>query len=488
MSLATICGVTVLRSLIISILGVFLSCHLSKLSDINNPKRSFRLFILVLAPLLVPDLIVGYTWSLISLKLVHYPFLLELVYSGLLLMKVVPVGIICFCFMAPPAISPEADFIRKSVGSSSAQITGVASRGSFFLWKNVMRAFPVGALLFLLSFQEFEMAALLGRATWTVSVFDAHAGGVPVIDSISFLQGPLLVELIVISGAVLLLQRTKNQPRIKQRSSETGESYRSQVLSWLYLLVAFLLIVLIPFSLTGWGGVISLQSLLENRLQLTGTLRECGWGLLFGITAAIAAWGLAAFFFSQQRSRKWKVVGFMCCLPGLCGSLSLALLVATLFLTESGQWLYETPFALFVAFVLFLFPRAAFLKWIFRTQRDRDSLFLARLLSHSHNQFQARQGGYLNWELQGKMQYAAVVILAFWAYWDVTISSILAPNSTMTSAVRLYGLMHYRQSSLLSAVTFISLCIPVIAGLLLFPVVKKMWIYTADRSNMTKPI
>ncbi len=253
MSLATICGVTVLRSLIISILGVFLSCHLSKLSDINNPKRSFRLFILVLAPLLVPDLIVGYTWSLISLKLVHYPFLLELVYSGLLLMKVVPVGIICFCFTAPPAISPEADFIRKSVGSSSAQITGVASRGSFFLWKNVMRAFPVGALLFLLSFQEFEMAALLGRATWTVSVFDAHAGGVPVIDSISFLQGPLLVELIVISGAVLLLQRTKNQPRIKQRSSETGESYRSQVLSWLYLLVAFLLIVLIPFSLTGWG-------------------------------------------------------------------------------------------------------------------------------------------------------------------------------------------------------------------------------------------
>lgn len=488
MSLAAICSVTVLRSLIISLLGVLISSYLSKLFDFKNPRRSFWLFILVLAPLLVPELIVGYTWSLISLKLVHYPFLLELVYSSLVLLKVVPVGIICFCFTVPPLISPEADLIRKSIRSPSAQISNVASQGSFFLWKTVMRFFPIGALLFLLSFQEFEMASLLNQNSWTKWIFDAQARGLPVTDSIPFLFGPFLIELTVIVGALLLLSRLKNQPFIKQKPAVTGTSTWTHVLSWLYLLTAFMVIVLAPFCLLGWGGFLSLQSVLENRLQLEGTLRECGWGLLYGITAAIAAWGLAAFFFSQQRSRKWRILGFLCCLPGLCGSLSLALVVAMVFLTEWGHWFYKTPLALFIALVLFLFPRAAFLKLIFRLQRQSEARFLARILSHSKNQTQSRQGGYLSWEMRGKMQYGAVVILAFWAYWDVIISSILAPNSTMTSAVRLYGLMHYGQNSILSSMTLISLCIPVFVSIFLFPVVKKLWAMTADRSSMTKPI
>ncbi|MFK7776711.1 MAG: hypothetical protein QM501_01150, partial [Gimesia sp.] len=79
-------------------------------------------------------------------------------------------------------------------------------------------------------------------------------------------------------------------------------------------------------------------------------------------------------------------------------------------------------------------------------------------------------------------------ILAFWAYWDVTISSILSPNNTMNSAVRLYGLMHYGQNSVLSAMTFLSLCIPVLTSLLLLGVVKKLWIITSDYSTMNKTV
>ncbi len=66
MSLATICGVTLLRSLIISILGVLLSRPLSHLINAGHSKRAFLLLILILAPFLVPELIVGYAWSLIS--------------------------------------------------------------------------------------------------------------------------------------------------------------------------------------------------------------------------------------------------------------------------------------------------------------------------------------------------------------------------------------------------------------------------------------
>lgn len=488
MSLATICGVTALRSLVISLIGILISRQLSHLINDRYSSRSILLLVLIGAPLLVPELIVGYAWSLISLKLVQYPYFIELVYSGLVLLKVVPVGIVCFYYSAPSVISPEADFIRKSVHSTAALISGKGSQWSFFLWKYVVRTFPIWALLFLLAFQEFEMASLIYRDSWTVSIFDAQAGGVPVTETISFLTGPLLIELLIITGVVLLINRIQFQPLLNPQCHFQKESLLFSILSWGYLLTAFILVVVIPFSLTGWGGVVSLGSLFQNQLQLTGILTECTWGLLYGITSGIAAWGLASFFFSKNQSRKLKVLGFLCCLPGLCGSLSLALVMATLFLTEFGHWLYDTPVALFIALVLFLFPRAAFLKLLFFTHWQNDSLFLARLLSHSKNQTQALKGGHLWWTVNGNMQYWAVVILAFWAYWDVAISSILAPNNTMNSSVRLYGLMHYGQNSVLSAMTFLSLCIPVFVSLLFFPIVKKLWITISDHSTMNNTV
>lgn len=488
MSLATICGVTVLRSLVISILGVLISRHLSKLVDSGPSKRSFLLFALILAPLLVPELIIGYAWSLIILKLAHYPFLIELVYSGLVLLKVVPVGMVCFCFTAPPLVSPEADFIRKSARSTSTQISSAASQWSFFLWKNLVRTFPIWTLLFLLAFQEFEMASLIYRDSWTVWVFDAQAGGVPLTESLSYLGGPLLIELLLVTTVALLLSRIQNQAPLKQQHTLKGKLGFSQIALWVYLLTAFLMIVLVPFCFTGWGGLRALGRLFQNQLQLMGILQECGWGLLYGITAGIAAWGLASFFFSENQSSILKVLGLICCLPGLCGSLTLALVMASLFLTDFAHWLYNTPVALFVTLVLFLFPRAAFMKLIFRTQWQSESLFMTRVLSHSKNQNQAMKGGRLHWGTSGRMQYWAVVLLAFWAYWDVTISAILAPNDAMTSAVRLYGLMHYGQNSILSAMTFLSLCIPVVVSLLLLPVVRKLWISASDQKQITKTV
>ncbi|HBL47241.1 MAG TPA: hypothetical protein DDZ90_28030, partial [Planctomycetaceae bacterium] len=87
MSLTTICGVSVLRSLIISLTGVYLCQSLSSLIDRTESRISFFLWLLILAPLLVPELIVGYIWSLLTTQLIHYPALAEFVYSMLVLMR-----------------------------------------------------------------------------------------------------------------------------------------------------------------------------------------------------------------------------------------------------------------------------------------------------------------------------------------------------------------------------------------------------------------
>lgn len=475
MSLATACGVTVLRSFGIAFAGVLLSKHVSQVIEEQNSPRFVLLLFLILAPFLMPELIVGYTWWLISLKLVDYPYLIELIYSGLVLLKVVPVGIVCFSFATPVALSSEAEFLRKSIKSTTALINTFQTRWKFFQYQSLFRSAPVGALLFLLAFQEFEMASLLYRDSWTVWIFDAQAGGVPLLKTLSYLTGPLLIELVLLSGMTLLLFHSQKYHALNQRTQFNRISPTRKLSSCVYLLSAFLIMVVVPLGFISWGSLFALGSLLRNQLQLQGTLHESLWGLLYAGTAATAAWGLITYFFKPQRGVLGKAFGFLLCVPGLCGGLVLALAVAAFILTDFSYFLYDTPLAIFLGLILFLYPRALFLKLLMK-RSGTDSFHLTRLLSQSTNPQQAHQGRRFQWALQGRMQYCAVVILSFWAYWNVTIGSILAPTQAQPVAVRLYNLMHYGQNSILSAVTLLSLSIPVCVALLLLPLVKILWI------------
>lgn len=486
MSLTTICGVTVLRSIIISLTGVFLSQRLSYLIDQSESRFTFFLWLLILAPLLVPELIVGYAWSLLTIQLIHFPVLAEFVYSSLVLLRVVPVGILCYHMTARTQISAEADFIRRSAAIAGTGISHISKRWSFFLRNTLVRILPVWSLLFLLAFQEFEIASLLYQDSWTVWIFDAQAGGVPVRKTLVYLIGPLIVEVILVAGVLALLKILEKRPHYLQQHCGSRVNRMRRLFAGSYLTVATGCVVLVPLGMMSWGALLSMASVLQNRLQIMGTLQECAWGLLYATTSAIAAWGLASFFFNRNQSRFIKTLGLTCCVPGLCGALPLALVIATLFLSRAGNWLYGTPVPILTGFVFYLFPRAVFLKLVFQKQEKSDSLFLAHLLNQSVCPQQVENGGRLLWITKGRVQYWAVAILAFWVYWDVTISSILAPNSGMTSAVRLYGLMHYGQNTVLSAICLISFCIPVLLAIILFPVVRKIWIRFNNQSELSQ--
>ncbi|WP_417389426.1 hypothetical protein [Gimesia sp.] len=486
MSLTTICGVSVLRSLIISLTGVYLCQSLSSLIDRTESRFSFFLWLLILAPLLVPELIVGYIWSLLTTQLIHYPALAEFVYSMLVLMRVVPVGIICYHMTVRPQISAEADFIRQSASTAGTAISRFSAQWNFFIRKTLVRIFPVWSLLFLLAFQEFEMASLLYMNSWTVWIFDAQAGGVPVSETLGYLVGPLLIEFVILAGVLYLLRILEQRPFYLQSPGRTVSRRLRPLLAGCYLSFATGCVILLPLFMLGWGGLLSLKSVLQNRLQMMGTLEECAWGLGYAATSGIAAWGLATIFFNRNQSGFVKFLGLVCCVPGLCGSLTLSLVIASLFLTREGAWLYGTPVPVMIGFVLYLLPRAVFLKLFFQQRNADDALFLAHLMNQSNCPQQAENGGRLLWLTHGRMQYWAVVVLAFWVYWDVTISSILAPHSGMTSAVRLYGLMHYGQTSVLSAISLISFCIPALLGIILLPIVRNLWIRFSSQSELNQ--
>src|SRR5690606_32882363 len=64
-----------------------------------------------------------------------------------------------------------------------------------------------GGLAFLFAFTDFELASLLSIKTWTVLLFDAHAGGLELSGSLLRVVVPVCVELTVILILLTLSRR-----------------------------------------------------------------------------------------------------------------------------------------------------------------------------------------------------------------------------------------------------------------------------------------
>jgi hypothetical protein len=56
----------------------------------------------------------------------------------------------------------------------------------------------------------------------------------------------------------------------------------------------------------------------------------------------------------------------------------------------------------------------------------------------------------------------AVFLLLCWGYFDLTAGSLLAPSSMTPVFVRLYNLMHYGESTVLSAMVAVVMLVPVL--------------------------
>ncbi|MFO1021153.1 MAG: hypothetical protein U0903_10710 [Planctomycetales bacterium] len=58
--------------------------------------------------------------------------------------------------------------------------------------------------MFLWAYQDFDLASLMGVSSWTVWLFDAQVGGLPLAETLWKTRGPLLLELITL-GLILRL-------------------------------------------------------------------------------------------------------------------------------------------------------------------------------------------------------------------------------------------------------------------------------------------
>lgn len=442
---------TLLRSLIIGVLAVAAARLLRTL--LADRRRTVRqaAWILLLAPYFTPVLLIGYGYASFSLSLIHHPAINTVFYSALLWWKFTPIATVILYF-TPAPISDEAIHCRRlaSPGSKLGDLAFLVRAGCA---GGSVAAF---AVVFLFAFAEFEMASLMMVKSWTVALFDAHAGGLALSESLRRMLGPLLCEAAAIATAFVVLGRRQVIPA---RKIEGGRG--SRWFAWCHLTIAFVFVLMIPAVMVLAGTIHGLGLLLQNFVLS----REILASLFFAAGASMVA-GLAAFWLGaaargrQIGSTLCKVILVAAVFAGLLGPLVLSLTVLAAVQLPGLISLRDTPVPLVFTLGLVLLPMALVLKRVLELTRPRSALHLTALMQKS------RALRELTWRLRTSGKFWAMVLLFVWAYWDLTASAILAPIGMTPVTVRLYNLMHYGQIATLSAMTCAAFSAPILISLL----------------------
>lgn len=438
---------TLLRSLIIASLAVVIARGLR--APLAGGRLSVRLaaWVLLLAPYFMPVLITGYAYASFSLSLIHHPVLNTIFYAALLCWKLTPIAAVILYF-TPAPISPEAIHCRRLAAGAS----------KFDEWLFLLRAgcargpLAAFAVVFLCAFAEFEMASLMWVKSWTVTLFDAHAGGLALSESLRRMLAPLACEAAAAAVAIAVLARCRVVPT--RRPAESGNDHW---FAWTYLTMAFVFVLLIPAGMILWGTLGGFRLLLENFVlsrEILSSLLFASGATLF---ASLAVYGLG----SAARDRRpgsvfaGTILLLAVCL-GLLGPLVLSLTVLAVVQLPGLISLRNTPVPLVLTLGLVLMPLALVLQWVLELAGYRNALHLARLMPKS------RRAREIVWRLSTSGKFWALLLLFMWAYWDLTASAILAPIAMTPATVRLYNLMHYGQVAALSAMTCATFFAPIV--------------------------
>ena len=148
--------------------------------------------------------------------------------------------------------------------------------------------------------------------------------------------------------------------------------------------------------------------------------------------------------------------------PGFCGSFLLSLTTLAFFQLRWVHSLYDTLTPLLVSLYLFLLPRAILILSMRNDEALKESVFLGKILESSSDGSQRTGGGNVHWMLEMRRHFWCCLPICFWAYWELTTPSILAPPAFLPAPLRLYNLMHYRQQTGLSALLFATIAAPVL--------------------------
>lgn len=296
MSISEVTAYSVLRCFLVVLFAIPSGYLISRFMNGVRGRQKYLFWSLLCFPLFVPELLAGYSYANFSLNLVNWPWMNEVFYFFLLFIKVLPVSVLSF-YLSPPSLMSDTAVYCHFL---SKQRNGVFEGPGFFqrfllVLRNCQTQFYfVSAVTFLYTFQEFQVASLLGitykthhyPASWTVWIFDANATGMFLSETLSRLVVPVLCEVaIIVPLVVVMLKVSRYRMNISQfrrpESRKTGK--------WIlgYGMISLLFYLVIPFLVigaeisTGW----------KNLFQSTRYFGEVFTGLALSVVAGgITVW------------------------------------------------------------------------------------------------------------------------------------------------------------------------------------------------------
>jgi ABC-type Fe3+ transport system permease subunit len=430
-----------------------------------GPRARTLAWALLLAPFLTPSILVGYGWRMTALALRGGAAAQEILYAFLVLAKLAPAAAVVLHF-APRAISLEA---RHCHALALAGVGGRARRfmlrAGLWLRGDGAAAGAAGAVVFLLAFAEFEIASLLNvRSTWTVSLFEAHVGGLALGRSLALGVVPFAVELAALGAVGVLLFRAARS-RADADRSRVAPAPALGAAMWGWLAAAATVATVIPAwvaaaNATGDPGAVFRSASYAREIAASVVLGLAGGGLAYFAGGRVAA-KLVRVRRESARLSSAICIAVAAAAPGLLGGLVLALAVLALFQLPGLRAIYDTPAPLLIAVTLLVLPFAVLLRMFVDARRPGEALHLAGMLACSGARGARRNAGGIAWALIGRRRAWVAFLLFAWAYFDMTASSILAPSGATPVFVTLYNFMHYGRKAATSAMVAGAFAAPV---------------------------
>jgi hypothetical protein len=412
---------------------------------------------------LFPELLVGYGYAR---HVAGRFWWAEAVCAGLLALRLIPLGTWALLVAPCPSVSRSAVHVRQTVMRTWADW--------WLWWTCVRRAYidwqlPAFALVLLVAFQQFELAALLKAVSWTDGVFVAQAAGASFFDSVRLASTAVIAQLILVAVILWPLSQPAQADRsgaFAEHGDATGHSIHGVAAKWstdaassktlvmVLLLGAGLVAVVYPAWQLMRDWPIGFWQFVQQPVRLTRLLSDVVAAWLVSSLAAAAAMSLVAI------CQGWFRRGLLlACLPGLCGSLLVGLgLQASFQQPVLARW-YDTVLPWWCGLTLWLLPRAAL--WQVAMRGSRSAIHQAELLTASDDARQQTIARGLLWRIRDSGPWMGFCLCSYWGYQELMLADLLAPSSINSGVVRLYNFMHFGRTAALSAEATVLLGVPI---------------------------
>ena len=500
MSLVLACCWTIARSAFVCLaVWPIITCierWLRSVSDLRRP----MIVIIVLLPALFPELLVGYTFRSAALRT---PWFAEVLCTTLLLVRIVPLGVVTLLCSPPALIDSSAIYCRWiSLRHAPHSVREWNLLLSCYWHGPIRRFLPALSVMALVSFQEFELTALLQTTGWTDWFIAAQRVGLDRQQMLASIIWPVGLQIPLLIGVWIFGISDRSGKVMRSADSVVVPSMASSRFSLIYLIVAILYGCLIPLSVLSSNATEGMFQLIMHSTRWIGLAREIGVASAVSLFAGVTTWLIGGIGWDRlNSSRVMSFCGLWLLIPGLQGSLLLSLAMMELFQRTSLNLIYDTTIPWILTLIIWLVPRVVLMQsWLLNFTR-MEEIHLAEMMlrqsnlstvndPHHSNQiflhsdpsrpvvYQARR---ILFRLRDQPKILAIGLLCYWAYLDLSSAFLLAPIGMPSGLVRIYNFMHFGRSTTLSAESLVFFGTPLMAILLVSAVMN--WISRRRRNH-----